>query len=308
MRMYKFSLLPGGHTRVKSSAVFTWKFAENQSRASLNLGSRRSSYRRNIRFTCSFVTSPMFPPLVWIVDLFFVQLGKRIFVRAGAVNRGHGNIQHPQIDGELPAMVIVMVHEDRANEPDPWDRHQDLSVFRQGPRGGDPGVVHLLQRVLRTLQALGESVQNLLAALGFRLRKVRRFHAVRHRRRSDAARHGRNVQRQLAQGKGFRVRFPGEFVFRNSIQDPLRRSCFLINFHQHGIYKSHDFSFRLAFRTNLTTAAVNPPAEITLLAISTVLPMQNGHIIYLHRWADARRDAAYRERAASARFLTPAFM
>src|SRR5713101_5105736 len=71
MRMYKFSLLPGGHTRVKSSAVFTWKFAENQSRASLNLGSRRSSYSRNIRFTCSFVTSPMFPPLNRIVDSFF---------------------------------------------------------------------------------------------------------------------------------------------------------------------------------------------------------------------------------------------
>src|SRR5260370_31133349 len=63
MRMYKFSLLPGAHTRVKSSAVLTWKLAENQSRASLNLGSRRSSYSRNIKFTCSLVTSPMFPPL-----------------------------------------------------------------------------------------------------------------------------------------------------------------------------------------------------------------------------------------------------
>ncbi len=61
--MYVFSLLPGGHTRIKSSAAFTWKFAENQSRASLNFGSRRSSYSRNIRFTCSFVTWPMFPPL-----------------------------------------------------------------------------------------------------------------------------------------------------------------------------------------------------------------------------------------------------
>src|SRR5712692_1255512 len=70
MRMYKFSLLPGGHTRIKSSAVFTWKFAENQSRASRNLGSRRSSYSRNIKFTCSFVTSTMFPPLDWTEDFF----------------------------------------------------------------------------------------------------------------------------------------------------------------------------------------------------------------------------------------------
>src|SRR6266571_2038750 len=169
MRMYVFSLLPGGHTRIKSSAVFTWKFAENQSRASLNLGSRRSSYSRNIRFTCSLVTSPMFPPMVWIVVLFFVQLGKRVFVRAGAVNRRHGNIQHPQINGELPAMVVVMIHKDRANESDPRDRHQDLSVFRQGPHGHKPGIIHLLQRILRTFEALGESVQNFLAALGFRL-------------------------------------------------------------------------------------------------------------------------------------------
>src|SRR5467141_4027894 len=28
MRMLVFSLLPGGHTRIKSSAVFTWKLAE----------------------------------------------------------------------------------------------------------------------------------------------------------------------------------------------------------------------------------------------------------------------------------------
>src|SRR5467141_3445229 len=62
MRMYVFSLLPGGHTRIKSSWVFTWKLAANQSRASRSLGSRRSSYSRNIRFTCSFVTWPMFPP------------------------------------------------------------------------------------------------------------------------------------------------------------------------------------------------------------------------------------------------------
>src|SRR5260370_4711804 len=134
MRTYKLSLLPGGQTRVKSSAFLTWKFAPNQSRASLNRGSRRSSYSRNIKFTCSFVTSPMFPPLVSIVGLFFVALGKWIFVRAGPVNRRHWNIQHPQIDRELPAMVIVMIHEDRANESDPRDGHQDLPVFRQAPR------------------------------------------------------------------------------------------------------------------------------------------------------------------------------
>src|SRR5437867_9809426 len=138
MRMYAFSLLPGGHTRIRSSSFFTWKLAENHSRASRKRGSRRSSYSRSIRFTCSFVTSPMFPPLVWTSDYI---LDKWIFVRAGAVNRRHGNIQHPQIDRELPAMMIVVIHEDRANKCDPRDRHQDLSLFRQAPHGGEPGVV-----------------------------------------------------------------------------------------------------------------------------------------------------------------------
>src|SRR5260370_1228369 len=155
------------------------------------------------------------------------RLGKRIFVRDGNVNRRHWNIQHPQIDGELPAMVIVMIHEDRANDPDPRDGHQYLSVFCQAPRGGKPSVVHFLQGGLRTFEALIESVQDFLAALGLRLREVRDLHTVRHDCCSNAARHGSDMQGQLAQRIGFRVGFPGEFVFRNSIQDSLRRFCFL---------------------------------------------------------------------------------
>src|SRR2546427_7786107 len=164
IRMWVFSLRPVGHPRIESSAVFTWKLAENQSRASLNLGSRRSSYSRNIRFTCSLVTSPMFPPLIWTADQIFKGLDKWIFVRARPIDRRHWNFQHPQINRELPAVVIVMIHEDRANEPDSRDGHQDFSVFCQFPSGHETGVVHLLQRILRTREALGESVQNFLAA------------------------------------------------------------------------------------------------------------------------------------------------
>src|SRR6266404_4975920 len=63
MRTYAFSLVLGGQIRVTSSMLFTWKLAENHSRASRKRGSRRSSNSRNIKLTCSFVTSPMFPPL-----------------------------------------------------------------------------------------------------------------------------------------------------------------------------------------------------------------------------------------------------
>ena len=53
----------------------------------------------------------------------------------------------------------------------------------------------------------------------------------------------------------------------------------------------------------LTTAAVSPPDEITLLAINTALPMQNGHIC-----SSTCRVATHRERTASARFFAPAFI
>src|SRR5438445_1662351 len=71
MGTYAFCLLPGGQTRVTSSMLFTWKLAPNHSRASRNRVSRRSSNSRNIKFTCSFVTSPMFPPLVLDCRLVF---------------------------------------------------------------------------------------------------------------------------------------------------------------------------------------------------------------------------------------------
>src|SRR6266849_2514471 len=251
MRTYVFPWLPGGLTRIISSWFFTWKLAANPSRASRSRGSRLSSYNRNIKFTCSFVTSPMLPPLAWIIDCIFKGLDKWIFVRAGPVNRRHWNIQHSQIDRELPAMVIVMIHKDGSDECDPWDGHQDLSFFRQAPRGGKPGVVHILQGVLGTPQALGESVQDFLATLGLRLREVRDFHTVRHSCCSNTARHGGDMQGQLAQGKSFRVGFPGEFVLWNSIQHSFGRLCFLVNLHQDGICKSHNSSFRLSLQTKL---------------------------------------------------------
>jgi len=45
-------------------------------------------------------------------------LGEWIFVRAGPVNRWHRNIQHPKIDRELPAMVVDMIEQHRAQKPD----------------------------------------------------------------------------------------------------------------------------------------------------------------------------------------------
>ena len=52
------------------------------------------------------------------------------------------------------------------------------SRFSSCPGGRQPSVVHRLQRLLRARDALRESIQNFLPALGLRLRKVRHFPGI----------------------------------------------------------------------------------------------------------------------------------
>src|SRR5258708_6597187 len=93
-------------------------------------------------------------------------------VQPAAVNRRYWNIQNTQIDGQLAAMVIVVIHEDRSNESDPRNGHQYPSIFRQAPSGHETGVVHFLQRFLGGRKTLGESGRDFLAALGLPLWKA----------------------------------------------------------------------------------------------------------------------------------------
>ena len=51
-----------------------------------------------------------------------------IFVRAGTIDRRHGHIQQPEIDGKLSAMVIEVVHHDGANKANPRRGHEHLPV------------------------------------------------------------------------------------------------------------------------------------------------------------------------------------
>src|SRR5271155_2073028 len=59
MRINAFSCEFGGATFITSSSDVGLKFRTYQSRASRKRGSRRMSYNRNIRLTCSCVTSPI---------------------------------------------------------------------------------------------------------------------------------------------------------------------------------------------------------------------------------------------------------
>src|ERR1700733_10410820 len=61
------------------------------------------------------------------------KLSKWILVPARPVNRRHRNIQHPQIDGELSAVMIGMIHQDRTQKSDPGHGHQGLPISRQSP-------------------------------------------------------------------------------------------------------------------------------------------------------------------------------
>src|SRR5207302_10361244 len=85
--------------------------------------------------------------------------------------------------------------------------------------------------------------ENFLAALGLCLYKVRGFNCVLRCDAGEVARSGRNVERQLTQRKSFRVGFPSEFTFGNSIQYPLGGLRFLVHLHQNRIYDWHDDSF-----------------------------------------------------------------
>src|SRR5207245_2574709 len=133
-------------------------------------------------------------PSIWIFEgRRWTKLSKWIFVGAGSVNRRHGNFEHAQIDGELSAMVVEMIHEDGAKERDAGDGHQGLSVSRKTPHGDEARVVHLRQRFRRAYETLRKRIQNFLSIPGLWLRKAGSFEGVRHRCRSDASWHRSNV-------------------------------------------------------------------------------------------------------------------
>src|ERR1700676_4425623 len=75
-------------------------------------------------------------------------------------------------------MVVDVIQQDRANKSDSRNRHDSLSVFGQSPHGQELCIIHFMQRPFGAFQSLGESVQNLLAALRLWLRKIGRFEGL----------------------------------------------------------------------------------------------------------------------------------
>ena len=239
--------------------------------------------------------------------MIFKELRNWIFVCTGPVNRRHRHIQPPQINRELSARVICVIHEDQAKKPDPrGGRQQKLSVFPKGPGGRKPSVVHVFQSVLRTFNALRELVHDFLAILGLEPREVRDFRDVLQSQCRKVAGCSCNVQRQFAQGKRSRVRPPCKLVFRNSFQDAFCGLGSLVELPQNRIRNSHDICYfdlacvaillaAISDRT-FTRSVVNTPVDSTLPTIKPAPAMHAGHISCFPFPA-----AAYCGRAASAR-------
>src|SRR6202522_1185278 len=105
-------------------------------------------------------------------------------------------------------MVINMIQKDGAEESNPRVRQESLTIFRQGPWSRQASIVHLAHRILGDRETFGESVEDFLAALGLRLGEGWCLHGVHSGQRGDVALRGSNVQSQLPQGIGFRMRPP----------------------------------------------------------------------------------------------------
>src|SRR5271167_3552009 len=169
----------------------------------------------------------------------FPALEKRVFVGTGAVNRRHRHIQHAQIYGELPTMMIEMIHHHRADEADAWQGHQRLAVFLQGPGGLELRIVHFLQRLYRAGRAFVKGFQKLLTALGLRHSEISNLPNVLAGHLCDLLLAARNVQGELAQGERLSMRLPTKLILGNPLQYPPGGFCFLLYLHQNCINNRH---------------------------------------------------------------------
>ena len=85
---------------------------------------------------------------------------------------GHGDVEKPQVDRELPAVVDRVVQEDRPHERDPRHLHDDLVAVPERPGPHRARVVELRHRGLRGRDGLLERLQEGLDARGLLRREV----------------------------------------------------------------------------------------------------------------------------------------
>ena len=163
-------------------------------------------------------------------------LDEGVFVGAGAVDGGDGDLEEAQVDGELAAVVIPVVEHDVADQLDARDREDFLAICFQAPGCGGCGFGQAFDELLGGLYAALEGVENLFLIFGL-LRgeggRIDFVHVVLGDP-GDAGWDGGNVIRELAEGHGFRVRRPVEFVGWDAIENAAGGGGFSLEFIEHG--------------------------------------------------------------------------
>ena len=95
-----------------------------------------------------------------------VGLGEGVFVGAGAVDGGDGDLEEAQVDGELAAVVIPVVEHDVADQLDAGNREDFLAICLQAPGRGGCGFGQAFDELLGGLYAAFEGVENLFLIFG----------------------------------------------------------------------------------------------------------------------------------------------
>lgn len=165
-----------------------------------------------------------------------VGLREGVFVGAGAVDRGDGDLEQAEVDGELAAVMVEVVEHDVADEFDTRHRDDFFASCREAPGRGGCGFGQAFDEFLRGFGAGLECVEDFLLVSGLRGSKRGGidFVYIVLRDARDAARDAGDVIRQFADGHGFGVRRPVEFIGGDAIENAAGGGGFSLEFIQHG--------------------------------------------------------------------------
>jgi hypothetical protein len=165
-----------------------------------------------------------------------VGLGEGVFVGAGAVDRGDGDLEQAEVDGELAAVVIPVVEHDVADELDSWDRQDFVAVCFQAPGRGGSGFGQALDELLGGFYAVFEGIEDFFFIFGLLRGEsggIDFVHVVLGDAR-DAGGDAGDVMGKFADRHRFRVRRPSEFVSWDAVENAAGGGGFSMEFLEHG--------------------------------------------------------------------------
>ena len=165
-----------------------------------------------------------------------VCLGEGVFVGAGAVDGRHGDVKQAQVDRELAAVVVKVIEHDVADEFHARDREDLLTFCREPPDRGSLRLGQALDELFGGLFARLEGIEDFLLIFWL-LRRERGwidFVDIVLRDPRDTPGNTSDMAGEFADGHGFCVRRPGEFVGRDAFENAAGGCGFSMEFVEHG--------------------------------------------------------------------------